>query len=114
MACSMLDMQALPSLEKFDSQLLDRLLRASTGDAQLPLMDEACAPDSEEALQRLMADCSNSMQPSEAQPQVRDGRTHVMLEDPDDPLGSCQTAGPACMRKGPVRRGWIDARQAAR
>lgn len=53
----MLDLQALPSLEKFDSQLLD-LFKASMNEPAtggLPLMDEYQAPDSEAALQHLMA-----------------------------------------------------------
>lgn len=44
----------LHCLQKFDSQLLDRLLRANTGEpGTLPLLDEASNAD--EALQRLMA-----------------------------------------------------------
>ncbi len=55
MAC-VLDIQSLPSLEKFDSQLLDRLLRCAPDDGHLPdVMDEASAPDTEAALQFLMS-----------------------------------------------------------
>lgn len=62
-----LDMSSLPSLDRFDSQVLERLLRATTQDGQLamPMLDEQVAPDPEAALQRLMAGSN------EAQAQVR-------------------------------------------
>lgn len=57
MASAMLDIQSLPSLERFDSQLLD-LFRQNTneaGGAGVHVMDELQAPDDDLALQRLMS-----------------------------------------------------------
>lgn len=56
-SASVLDIQSLPSLERFDSQLLD-LFRQNYADgsgAGVHVMDETQAPDDDLALQRLMS-----------------------------------------------------------
>lgn len=56
-SASVLDIQSLPSLERFDSQLLD-LFRQNYTDgsgAGVHVMDETQAPDDDLALQRLMS-----------------------------------------------------------
>jgi hypothetical protein len=53
----LLDLQSLPSLERFDSRFLD-IFRDSGNEAGaggVPVMDELQAPDDDLALQRLMS-----------------------------------------------------------
>lgn len=55
--CGSLDLQSLPSLERFDSRFLDifRDNGAEAGAGGVPVMDELQAPDDDLALQRLMS-----------------------------------------------------------
>jgi hypothetical protein len=53
----LLDLQSLPSLERFDSRFLDifRDTGNEAGAGGVPVMDELQAPDDDLALQRLMS-----------------------------------------------------------
>eukprot|EP00879_Flechtneria_rotunda_P000223 GHRR01000297.1.p1 GENE.GHRR01000297.1~~GHRR01000297.1.p1 ORF type:complete len:543 (+),score=214.40 GHRR01000297.1:437-2065(+) len=63
---AMLDIQSLPSLERFDSQLLDLFKQnPEPGAAGVHVMDEMQAPDDDLALQRLMT-LKNSQQKAAA------------------------------------------------